>query len=1231
MSGQKSFVEELSFLNDVLFRMRAQLVAVAAGYATVQMMSARLLSLNEFLAPFSVLAFLVLVIFSATFFLAVQARKNTDIILSGFYFLVAAHLIGLSALNHLASELQIALILVIVIANRRTDSRSTLLWFNAALAVILTLTVFNYLPLLYKTSYSELKLQPLSGEPIYFIINALAAMLISGLYRAYHIQPEKEIPTEKNISSGLFDQLPDACFLIDGETGTTVEVNDTAVNLFETSDKKDLTGIDISVLLKDKWTLQQKKMIREALDSKNEFASVFDFSTANGKIFSGNFFSKKIIQYEKKFVLVRISEAAPVPIVAKPEVTQADESPYKKIMEEGHFGFATISSDFKIISFNNSFSRITGYSTEELHSINYSELIHPDDLEREQKNLASLFSGEVPFLRKEKRFVNNIGQPVWIHSITTLFRSGDSATPYAVTLIENITQRKRTEKALYENKENLSFVIESTDAAVVSLDKYFNIIIPNSIFANHIFSQTGISVSAGYNLKNILPEKYRLILEDLQQRTLNGQHVVMEHTVETVKGTKISAEISATPIIHESGVAQGVVYFISDISKRKAAEQDLIKAKEAAEASASAKSNFLAMMSHEIRNPLNGVIGMAELLSNTTLTPKQREYLDSILISSETLLSVINDVLDFSKIESDKMELENKPLELKRSIEETFDLLSPKASEKKLQLWYFISPEVPYYIMGDSTRIRQVLLNLVSNAVKFTERGKITVSVSKVSHSGDKIQLQFAVKDTGMGIPADKIDKLFQSFYQADSSTARKFGGTGLGLAICKNLVTMMGGTIRAESYPGGGSTFYFTVQTAKAKAPETSGNEKHGASQLINSRVLIISDNAAEAGNFSNYFHRWGMHPQVTDSYREALNWLRNNAHFDLLALDSKIRQVNYRDLIAEIRMILPPSQLPVIIFNASGDEEIYFDYSDKNISAIIPQNTDRSKLLDILIGIFTIEEHHRSKHHRAIKQTDKETASKIPLRILIAEDNKINQKLAVNIFENLGYHPDVVENGLEVITQLKKKQYDMIFMDIQMPELDGFETTRHLIRTLGKENMPEIIAMTAFALEGDKEKCITVGMNDYISKPFVIEEILNVISNFGKSKEGGKNIGRNSEAQENDIINVNAIQRLKELNEKVDPDFFKVVINMFLNQSPHLIEEIKHYFDEGQYDKMGQAAHKLKGSSLNLGASNLADLCKQIEIKARNNELSDIDKMVDSLKSVYDRTESELKKLTV
>ena len=1215
-----------AFQGGELFMLRLQLFAAATCYGLAQWLSFRFFSIADFIAPFSILSFFVLVIFSATFFLAKESKTYSEIILSSLYFLVSVHLSGLAVVNHFPIAVLVVLLLLIVYSNVRAKERKLLIGFNLALAIVVAAITFGIAAADSPEAFVI--------KPEYFYADVAAAIALSVLYRLYRSQPKKVTGAreqEETLFPSLLNDIPDACFLIDGATGTTVDVNNAAVKIFEARDKQSLIGLDISVLLKESWTPEQKKNIRESLNSGNEFQDVFDFVTEGGKTFTGNFYSKKIVRGGNKYIFVRITQSLlrPVAEIVK-EKYEPEENPYKKIMEEGHFCFATINAEGKLISFNSSFSKITGYTEEELLSVNYFELIHPGDLEREHKNLAALFSGEVPFLRKEKRILNKLGQAVWVHSITTLFREGAGTLPHAATLIENITQRKRTEKALYENKDNLTQVIESAETAIFSLDTAYNIVIANNIFSNHVFAQTGISITAGYNLKNILPEKYRIMLEDLQQRALSGEYVHTDYHVTEGKGGDTYLEVSASPVKVESEAIRGVVYFISDISKRKAAEQDLMKAKEAAETAATAKTSFLAMMSHEIRNPLNGVIGMAELLSNTTLSKKQREYLDSILLSGETLLSVINDILDYSKIESAKMELQYKPVELKRSIEETFDLLSPKAAEKNLRLEYYIAPEVPYYIMGDSTRLRQILLNLVSNAVKFTSRGKISVSVIKTSHINDNIELQFAVKDTGIGIASDKIDKLFQSFYQADSETTRLYGGTGLGLAICKNLVTMMGGKIKAESLFGSGSTFYFTIQTAKAKAPETAGQQKQGASMLINSRALIISDNAPEAGSFSSYFHKWGMHPQVTDSFSEALNWLRNNEHFDLIAVDAKIAQINFMELVARIRTLFTPAQLPVIVFNASGDD-IYFNYSDKAISAIIPKNIDRSRLLDILISIFTIEEHHRTKHQHDIRQADREMAQKIPLNILIAEDNKINQKLAVNIIESLGYHPDTVENGLEVISNVKKKKYDIIFMDIQMPELDGYETTRHLLRTFDGSQRPVIIAMTAFAMEGDKEKCIEAGMDDYISKPIIIDEIINVITRYGgnrKSAPTEKPVKMKEESSE--FVNRGVIQRLKELNEKVDPDFFKVVINMFLNQSPNLIDEIKHYLQSGQYDKMGQAAHKLKGSSMNLGASTLAELCKKIEIKARTNELSDIERLIESLQPTYEKTETELKKIS-
>jgi len=649
-----------AILTNKLLMLRLQLFVIAVCYEFTHWLTFQFISLTDFAIPFSVVPFFVLIIFSATFFLAEQAKAYSEIILCSIYFLVTVHLTGIAAVNHLRLEILVVLILLIAFFNLRAEKRNLLLGFNGALAVILPVIIFSI--------SSDSNVQEYFIKPTYFYADVLATIVLSVLARLYWFRlPKifKKQQGEENVFSSVFNDIPDAYFLIDGATGTSIEVNDAAVKLFEARNKAALTGLDISVLLKTKWTSEQKKKIRDSVNTHNEFENVFDFVTERGKVFSGNFYSKTIVRQKNKYILVRITEVTTAAIKVQP--LQTAENPYKKVMEEGHFCFATINGEGKLISFNNSFSKITGYTDEELIAVNYYDLIHPEDLEREQKNLAALFSGELPFLRKEKRLVNKLGQPVWVHSITTLFRSTPGTLPYAVTLIENITQRKRTEKALYENKDNLSLVIESADAAVFSLDRNYNVIISNNIFSNQVFAQTGISISAGYNLKNILPEKYRIILEDMQQRVFAGEYVRTDYHVVEGKGEDMFLEISASPVKSETETVRGVVYFIADVSKRKAAERDLVKAKEAAETAATAKTSFLAMMSHEIRNPLNGVIGMAELLSNTTLSKKQREYLDSILLSGETLLSVINDILDYSKIESAKMELEHKQVELKRS------------------------------------------------------------------------------------------------------------------------------------------------------------------------------------------------------------------------------------------------------------------------------------------------------------------------------------------------------------------------------------------------------------------------------------------------------------------------------------------------------------------------------------------------------------------------------------
>ena len=359
------------------------------------------------------------------------------------------------------------------------------------------------------------------------------------------------------------------------------------------------------------------------------------------------------------------------------------------------------------------------------------------------------------------------------------------------------------------------------------------------------------------------------------------------------------------------------------------------------------------------------------LLDETELNPKQREYVNSILLSGEALLSVINDILDFSKIESSKMELEMKPFAVKRVLEETFELMSSKAIEKNLSLQYSIQKDVPRYLMGDIARLRQILLNLVSNAIKFTAKGRINIHVSKIKSVDESVEILFEVKDTGIGIPADKIDRLFKAFSQADSSTTKNYGGTGLGLAISKELVGLMGGEIWVESAAGSGSTFSFTIHSEVASADKMPDG-KSGVNQVKNASVLIISDDKTEINIFTTYFSKWGMKVRSTDTYEQAITWIRMKEPFDLVAVDAQMISARAQEVARKIRTLVSKHELPIVLFNAN-EEDITVEFTDQVLSGVIPKNVDRSKLLDMLIGVFALEDHQRSRQEHALTKEDR------------------------------------------------------------------------------------------------------------------------------------------------------------------------------------------------------------------------------------------------------------------
>jgi two-component system, sensor histidine kinase and response regulator len=891
--------------------------------------------------------------------------------------------------------------------------------------------------------------------------------------------------------------------------------------------------------------------------------------------------------------------------------------------------------------------RALGYTPEELIGRSAFELVHPDDQDRVRSVFRELTDEPGACLTTHYRLRHKEGLWRWMEGTATNYLN-DPILQAIVVNERDITERRQAEDDLRKSEERFQLIARATNDTVWDWD----------LTTNRVWWNEGIKTVFGYPTDAVLndghwwdqhihPDDHQRIIENMRQIIESGGHFwSAEYRYRRADGNYADVFDRAYVMHDRHARPVRMIGAMMDITERKRSEQELARARDEALESARVKSEFLANISHEVRTPLNGIIGMTVLLQDSHLAPEQHSFVETIKNSSEALLSIINDILDFSKMEAGKLHFESLEFDLLATAESTIELLADRAEKKHIELVLLVDPDVPAQLRGDPGRLRQVITNLVVNAIKFTEHGEVIVRVAIESQSDDHATLLFTIKDTGVGIPPSALPYLFHAFSQADGSTTRKYGGTGLGLAISKQIVEMMGGQIGVESALGQGSTFWFTARLQKqAPSPDTSPTP--ALAQLAGATVLIADHNEANRTLLAQQVTVLGMKPTTVSSAADTLARMRQAADagqpFSLAVLDMQMNDMDGISLARQIRsdQALAETRLLLTTWRGSRNDTTYLRAA--GIGSFLLKPIRQQQLRNRLIGLLASSSQHETRfwldrraptRPRFLKPTDPSRS----LHVLVAEDNPINQRVAVALLDRLGFQAEAVASGREVLQSINHVAYDIILMDCQLPELDGFETTREIRRREESRPTPRqriyIIAMTAYAVRGAREKCLEAGMDDYISKPVRIESLMEVLQRATRNIAPSTPTAPSPIAsppptpvsshptnptESTDSLDSSAIAILHGLQLPGKPSPAAELIDLFLTDTPAAIRDMETAAARYDTETLESRAHNLRGCSGTLGATRMVQLCATIEDKAHARAVQEATHLISQLKAEF------------